>query len=182
MKLRHFMPACVSGFVEPRTGDSKLGICGKFLQHQLHEVRLETQVGIEPEDEIDVLPSSARKELHNHRFAARFAGTISRQMYRLDPRRHARCLVEDLRSPICRAVIDNDPALRQTRLRRHARNQPRKELLFVAGRRYRNISIHLSLNARVHITSQWPDPSTGPSSGPNTWLTSVGTLAPRFGR
>ena len=52
-----------------------------------------------------------------------FARTILREMYRLDPAMLPRGLVEDFRGAIDRAVIDNNPALRQTRLRRHAGNQ-----------------------------------------------------------
>jgi hypothetical protein len=64
-------------------------------------------------------------------------------MDRLDPSMLASRVVEDLRGAIGRAVIDNDPALGQTRLRRHTRDQPWKELLFVARWSYRDISIHL---------------------------------------
>src|ERR1700687_1939047 len=95
MQLGHFTPSVADWLVEPRAGDSELGIPHEFLLHQLHEVRLETQVGVETQNEIHVLPRIARKELHDHRFAARFAGTISRQMYGLDPSMHASRLVED---------------------------------------------------------------------------------------
>src|ERR1700737_389233 len=121
MHLGHFMPTAADWLVEPRARDPELGILGEFFLHQLDEVRLETQVGVETQNKIHILPRIARKELHDHRFAARFAGTISRQMYRLPPLIPSSFLVEDLRSSIGRAVIDNDPALRQSRLRRHAR-------------------------------------------------------------
>src|SRR6266851_4198542 len=169
MQLGHFMPSIGDWLVEPRARDPELGILGELLLHQLHEVRLETQVGVETQDVIHVLPCIARKELHDHRFAAGFAGTIARQVYRLNPSILFRRLVEDFRGAIGGAVIDNDPALRQTRLRRHALNQPGKELFFVAGWSYRYVSIHyiskpgsssvsvsgvgLSLNAHVHPRS-----------------------------
>jgi hypothetical protein len=53
-----------------------------------------------------------------------------------------RGLIEDLCSGIDRSVIDNDPAFRQTRLRRHALNQPRQKSLFVSGWSYSNVLIH----------------------------------------
>src|SRR5260370_4486895 len=63
-------------------------------------------------------------------------------------------LVEDLGSGIDRSVIDNNPTFRQTRLRRHALNQPGKKSLFVAGWSYSNILIHLnpSLIPQFHPT------------------------------
>src|SRR5258708_27168026 len=112
VQLGHFMPSVVDWLVEPRARDPELGIPRKLLLHQLHEVRLETQVGVEAQDVIHVLPSVARKKLHDHRFAARFARTISRRMYRLAPSMLSRRLLEDLRSAVGRAVLDNDPALR----------------------------------------------------------------------
>ena len=114
----HRWPARIVSRRRCRASDSR-----RILSASARRSPAETQVGVEPKDEIHILPRFARKELHDHRFAAGLPRTILREMYRLDPAVLPRGLVEDFRGAIARAVIDDNPALRQARLRRHAGNQ-----------------------------------------------------------
>src|SRR6202050_2962753 len=141
MKARssYFAPCRTLGLEQGRADDAECGVAMKFGRQQLGQIGLETDIRIDPQNGVVVLPNRFGQELHKNGFPARQTLASHRKMLRLDPRMRARGLREDRGGLIGGSIVDDNPARRPQGLRRHRGNQARKELLLVARRSYRQV-------------------------------------------
>src|SRR5216684_5127286 len=114
-----FAPTVAVGLVKGRSRYAQSRVAHKFIEQQFDEVGGETQVGVEPQNVVVLVPRFAWQESHYHRFASCLTWTLSFKVLHFHPRVSASRFVKNCGRGVGRTVVDDDPARRQVRLRRH---------------------------------------------------------------
>jgi hypothetical protein len=138
----NFLPLSAPGLVQCPAGDPQARIALEFREQQLDEIGFESDIGINPEQQIAVAPQLGVEEALQHGLAARLALAAAGNVYDLDPLVAAGRILEQCGRGVARAIVDYDPAQWAAGLRGHALDQTRQEFFLVAGGSYCAISFH----------------------------------------
>src|SRR5882724_11571408 len=100
-----------------RAGDSKLLVFGKLLHEKFHEVRLERDVGVQISDDVKLRCfQEFESGVDGVGFAGEMAFATARTANERNPWKACAVIFDNFRRAIRRAVVHNDPMLRQLRL------------------------------------------------------------------
>src|SRR5216684_1854558 len=114
-----FAPTAAVRLVKSRSRYAQNRIAREFTEQQFDEVGGETQIGVEPQNVVVLVPRFARQALHYHRFASCLTWTLSFKVLHFQPRVMGNPFVKDCGRGVGPTVGQYDPPRRQVRFRRH---------------------------------------------------------------